>query len=442
MTNSKTTARRVRAERNLYTRKGADGRTRYELAYRDSLGKQRFKTLPPGTTLTGARAERDALIGARGKGERIVPSPRLTFEAAATRWLAEQVCELRPATRAIYESNLRLHVLPRWGRMRLDMIEPADVARLVRELRADGKAERSIGSATQTASRVFAFAVRHCGWHGTNPVPLLERSERPKGTIGKRRIFTEAELSATLEAALPPFRKLFGLAAVSGARLGELVGLTWGDLALDDLSDGRVRIEWQADRTGKRQPLKTAESQRDVELPRQLVAVLLAHKLRSARSTPGSFVFATRSGRPLGHRNVARELRRAMKSATDAQGRPVFPVLHERDEHGKPVRVPRGSVPSFHGYRHAAVSWALANGESVEELSWQLGHKNSAVTRTVYLQEVKSAQRTARRRARMEAQYGALLSGSLLEAADRDSAQQTATPDAGNVHSLPTNRSV
>lgn len=159
MTRSNATpARRVRAERNIYTRKGADDRTRYELSYRDSLGKQRFMTLPRGTTLTAARAERDALIGARGKGERVVHSPRLTFETASKRWLAEQVCELRAATRAIYESNLRLHLLPRFGRKRLDAVEPADMARLVRDLRAEGMAERSIGSVTQTASRVFAFA--------------------------------------------------------------------------------------------------------------------------------------------------------------------------------------------------------------------------------------------------------------------------------------------
>jgi integrase len=71
--------------------------------------------------------------------------------------------------------------------------------------------------------------------------------------------------------------------------------------------------------------------------------------------------------------------------------------------------VPRDTVPSFHGFRHTAVSEAIAAGESAEEVSWQLGHKNSLVTRAVYVQEIKSAERTARRRTRMEARYGAVL---------------------------------
>jgi integrase len=303
--------------------------------------------------------------------------------------------------------------VPRWGGRRLDSIEPGDAAKLVRELSVQGLAERTIGGITQTASRVFAFAKRHCGWRGENPIPLLERSERPRATTGKRPIFTEAELSQTLAAALPPFRELFAMAAVTGGRLSELLGLTWGDVNLADPSDASIRIEAQVDRKGRRRPLKTAESQREVELPRTLATLLLALKVRSMHSRPDSFVFATRSGRPLGQRNVARELRRAMRAARDENGRPTFEVMHRRDESGRPIPVPRGSVPSFHGYRHAAVSWALAHGESVEELSWQLGHRNSAVTRIVYSQEIKSAERTARRRARMEAQYGELLGGGL-----------------------------
>src|SRR5205823_13519833 len=76
---------------------------------------------------------------------------------------------------------------------------------------------------------------------------------------------------------------------------------------------------------------------------------------------------------------------------------------------GRKVPAPRGSVPSFHGFRHTAASEAIAGGDGAEQVAWQLGHKDSTVTRRVYVQEIKSAERRARRRAGMEDRYGAML---------------------------------
>ena len=70
------------------------------------------------------------------------------------------------------------------------------------------------------------------------------------------------------------------------------------------------------------------------------------------------------------------------------------------DDRGRRLAVERGAVPNFHAFRHTAASEAVAAGDGAEEVSWQLGHKNSNVTRAVYVQEVKSAERRARRRAR------------------------------------------
>ena len=73
------------------------------------------------------------------------------------------------------------------------------------------------------------------------------------------------------------------------------------------------------------------------------------------------------------------------------------------------MAVERGTVPNFHAFRHTAASEAIAAGDGAEEVSWQLGHKDSNVTRAVYVQEVKSAERRARRREQIETRYGAVL---------------------------------
>jgi integrase len=44
-----------------------------------------------------------------------------------------------------------------------------------------------------------------------------------------------------------------------------------------------------------------------------------------------------------------------------------------KDENDKPIEVPRGAVPTFHGFRHSAASCAIAQGDSAEEVSRQLG---------------------------------------------------------------------
>lgn len=406
--------RREPGERNSNIYRRYDGRL--EVGYRDSTGRQRWS--PAFDTITAARAERDAILGAKGAGKRVQPNPRLRFGEASEQWLAQQVSELRPATRAAYENAVRVHLLPRWGARRLDSLTVDDAARLVRELRAAGKAEWTISGITKAASRVFTFALRRLSWHGSNPIPLLENGERPKvSATARRRIFEDDELTQTLAAADEPWRTLFAVAAVTGGRLSELLAIRWEDCDLADPSAASVHIAAQVDRQGQRAPLKTEESRRTVEIPRQLAAMLLRHRAASSHSTATEFVFCSRSGRALGQRNVTRALRSAMRAAVDAKGRPTFTALQDD---------PPGRVPTFHSFRHSAASQAIRDGEGAEEVSWMLGHRNSNVTRAVYLHEIRDAERVAERRARMEARYG-----SALEALDRSSAEQTTTaPEA------------
>jgi integrase len=292
----------------------------------------------------------------------------------------------------------------------MDRIGIDDWARLIRELRDEGKAESTIETILKAARGVYRFAARRMGWHGVSAISLLEPSERPKVTEApKRRLFTDSELTQTLAAAHEPYRTLFSLAIVVGPRISECLGLAREDLNLSNLEEAIVNFLYQVDRRGVRRKLKTDESQREVEIPYSLARILAAHLRRNPYTKPSDFFFGTKSGKALSQRNVSRELRRAQKRARDSEGNPTFPILHERDAEDKPVKVPRGAVPSFHSFRHSCASHAIAEGEGAEEVSWQLGHKDPTVTRKIYIHEVKSAERSARRRSKMEARYGALL---------------------------------
>jgi integrase len=202
---------------------------------------------------------------------------------------------------------------------------------------------------------------------------------------------------------------LFILAAITGARMSELCGLTWVNVRLDDLDDAEVEFGWQVDRKGCRRPSKTDGSARTVPIPRQLAVILAKHRLASRDSQPDAYVFATSKGRPLAQRNVGRALRATQRRAVDEHGHATYPILHARDGNGRPVPIPRAALPSMHSFRHTVASRALLAGESVDEIAFLLGHSNANVTRAVYLREISDGRRRARRRSHMVGEYGPAL---------------------------------
>ena len=112
----------------------------------------------------------------------------------------------------------------------------------------------------------------------------------------------------------------------------------------------------------------------------------------------------------------ASKMRAAQKRALTSDGLPTFPILHQVDDNGGPLEVPRGVLPSMHSFRHTVASRALLAGESVDEVAFLLGHRDGTVTRTVYVREVADARRRALRRSRMAADYA----GALRAAMERD----------------------
>lgn len=400
-------ARRVRVERNIYRRPTGV----LEVGFKDASGIQRWRTVDGG--IMAARKLRDDLLARRGRGETVAPDSRLRFGEAAELWLAGPVQDLRATTQAGYRSAVEQHLLRRVGNRRLDNITADDLAALVRGMRQQGKSEATIAAVLGAVGRIYKFAARRLGFTGMNPITLMLSSERPKVSQATRRpIFTPEQIEQTLSASTEPYRTLFTVAALTGARVSELCGLTWGDVRLEELDDAEITFAWQVDRSGTRRPTKTDGSARTVPIPRELALVLARHKLASRDVGAEAFVFATCTGRPLSQRNVARALRKAQERARDERGQPTFPLLHQSGE------VPAGVVPSMHSFRHTVASRALVAGESVDEVAFLLGHRDATVTRVVYVHEIADARRRHMRRSRMTAEYAGALRIALQSEAD------------------------
>lgn len=410
MSKSSAAPRRIRVERNIYRRSTGV----LEVGFKDAAGIQRWRTVEGG--IMAARKLRDELLARRSRGETVSPDSRLRFGNAADLWLEGPVSDLRESTRAGYTNAVEHHLRPCFGGRKLDSVTADDLAALVRGMREKGKSEATIAVALGVTGRIYKFAARRLGWIGTNPVTLMLGSERPKVSLAKRRpIFTPEQIEQTIAVAGEPYRTLFTVAALTGARVSELCGLTWANVRLEDLDDGDLTFAWQVDRKGHRRPTKTNGSARTVPIPRELAVLLARHKLASRDRRPDAFVFATRTGRPLGQRNVQRALRKAQERATDEHGCPTFPILHQTTSNGEAPRVPAGLLPSMHSFRHTVASRALLAGESVDEVAFLLGHRDATVTRTVYVREVADARRRLMRRSRMVAEYGGVLGVALGE---------------------------
>jgi integrase len=396
------TKRRVRAERGIY--KTAAGS--FEIGWTDASGKQRWRIVNGGG-LAAARAALAEEHARRGRGEASPADPRLTFERAAEEWRETRFPKISPRTRETYGAGLS-HLLGYFRRHRLAGITVSDVARYVSAQEAAGLKGWTIKGHLTVLSGIFRYAAR-LGFVGTNPVSLLDGAERPNTRDAKpRRVLDPDELGRLLAGVDEPYRLLFELAAETGARLGEVLGLTWGDV---DTEASALTFTAQLDRKGERVPLKTERSRRCIEVTRRLSARLAEARLASPRSGPSDLVFLSRlTQRPHDHRNIGgRVLARAVgRAGLDGD-----------------------ASPTFHCLRHSHASALIAQGWDPESVSARLGHANVAITLGTYVHEFDAASRSDERRDRLAAIYGRG-----MESTDRSSGQQAAPVVSADVPDL------
>lgn len=387
---------REKVERGIYKRRTKDGETRYEVAFLDSDGRQRWRTVGK---LQDARQLRADLVSKVGSGERVAPA-KIRLGEFIDEWLERQAPRLRPRTHEVYKAWLRLHVMPRLGKRKLQSLTVDDVAALIgsmakgeRYVEQDGKlvqitgnpyAAWTIRGVLVVLGRVLGSATRE-GLIPANPVRRLERGERP---VAERRQFPSLDREAIgrLIAGTPArYRPIVTVSVLTGIRQGEALGLRWQDV---DLKAGVLRVRHQLDRGGQLVEPKTQAAKRDVPIPPSLSRMLAELKERAfalGRAKPSDYVFAGETGGPMHRRNM---VRRGLEKAITAAGVPHL---------------------SWHDLRHVAASVLIAEGASVAYLSRVLGHASPAITLSTYAHEFAQAEHADRTRERMEAAFGGLI---------------------------------
>jgi integrase len=375
------TQRRERVERNLYR----VGRVYYACATPRSARQARWRRLGE-VGIMDARRMRDEFVA---EIRRTLPAPtsgRLTFESIARLWLADEkvrveLDDLAQRTWEIYETGLRLHCLPVFGKRPVRSISADDLVAWHRALRSRGYAADAIHAYWTPLRLVLGHAVR-LGLLDGNPADQLARHERPKVSPPRQRFLDRDEIERLLAAARPPYRMAIAVALFGGLRVAEVLGLVWGDV---DLADRAIRVRHQMGRDGTRRQLKTLAGRRDVILMDDLARELRELRVASPFSSHGDLVFPSSRGRTLGHRNLtSRGLDKASQRA-------------------------HISGVTFHALRHTFASILVAQGHDPVFVSRQLGHANPAITLRVYAHLFDAARHADKARQQLDAEYGGIL---------------------------------
>jgi integrase len=330
------------------------------------------------------------LAEARGDAARgiVFDAEGITLGQWLERWLEDVVKPSKAhRTYATHRQQVRSHIAPALGRVKLEALRKAHVDRLYADLlraKPDGA-----GLAPSSVRRVHA--VLHAALEEAVRGDLIPRNpaahaNKPKDRQQEIEPLNAKQAVALLEVARSDrYEALYALCLTAGLRQGEALGLKWSDI---DLDEGTLRVNRQlqrvrrdGDRSGT---LVSSEpknaSRRSVSLPPRAVRALREHRKRQLEEKvrvgsgwqDNGLVFANSKGKPLEAQNV---VNRSFKPLLERAGLPAI---------------------RFHDLRHSCLSLLASRGEPIRDLQALAGHATAAFTLQRYTHHYdSSAKRTA-----------------------------------------------
>jgi integrase len=296
----------------------------------------------------------------------------MTVGEYVTRWLEDSAKGgLAHRTYANYKLQLRRHIVPAIGRVKLAKLNPAHVQGLYAAKLREGLKPSSVRYMHSVLRRSLEQAVR---W---NLIPRNQAAIVDPPKVWKEEIkpLDPEQARAFLRAAGEAgdrYEALYVLSLAAGLRMGEALGLKWSDV---DLAGGSLRVNRQLQRmrreedAGKPGRLVFSEpknaSRRTVDLPQRALAVLKRHRKRqleeklkagSAYEDSG-LVFTTAKGTPLDAQNV---VNRHFKPLLKLAGLPDI-RWHDLRHSCFTLLLSRGAHPKFvqHLAGHASIQLTL-----------------------------------------------------------------------------------
>ncbi|HEY3670029.1 MAG TPA: site-specific integrase [Acidimicrobiia bacterium] len=351
---------------------------------RDAAGKRMRKWHSGFETRKEAERARTEILSRLDHGTYVEPDRRTLSDFLEHDWLPAIKARIRPSTWDSYARNVRLHVVPELGGEHLQSITPARLNRFYAEMLESGRIGSERGLSPKTVRYVhgiirkaFADAVR---WNVVQR-NVADLADPPKvGAAGREmQTWTADELRTFLHHIED--QRLYAaylLAATTGMRRGEVLGLRWQDVDLDlarlSVRQTIVSVAYEI----KFAEPKTTRSRRSIALDQRTVAVL-----RSWRKVQ-------LEDRIL----LGDDYENSGLVFTREDGRFIHPDRFSQlfDKYVGSSGLPRIRL---HDLRHTHASLALAAGVHPKVVSERLGHATVAFTLDVYSHAVPALQEDA-----------------------------------------------
>lgn len=350
-------------------RKDGTWEARYTLGRDPGTGKQVQKSVY-GKTQKEVRQRLQQITTAIDKGIYIEPS-KMTVEQWLESWISEYTGDVKPYTKRAYTTNIKNHIIPAIGAIRMEKLTPLQVQKFYNECI---RGEKNLKPKTvKNIHGVLHSALKQAVMNGTirsNPtegctLPRIERVEiKPFDDKAEKR-FLQAIEGDTHE-------RLFIVDLYTGMRKGEILGLRWSDI---DFEQGTITISKQLQvepfKGGRYYlaPLKNDKERVITPAPyvmqvlreqrrHQNEARLLAGGAWDEGDLPG-LVFTTETGRHLCHQTIGTRYKKLVTAAGLPDAR-------------------------FHDLRHSYAVASIRAGDDIKTVQSNLGHHSAAFTLDTY----------------------------------------------------------
>lgn len=318
------------------------------------------------------------------------PPCKLSVGEWLDKWVETYTLNCKPRTISIYKSDIRLHIKPAIGAIRLEALNAHTIQDFYNSLtRGSTKRKPLSAKSVRGVHGVLHKALKQAvlnGYLRHNPSDSCTLPRRRKPEIHP---FTESEVAAFLKAIEGHrFEELFVTTLFSGVREVEILGLTWNHI---DFRQDKILITQQMqlhqEEGVKGYVLDSTKNDRGraVTVAPTVMSALRQRKLKqtedrllagAAWENEMNLVFTNELGRYLTKPTVYR----AFKKVAASIGRPDA---------------------RFHDLRHSYATAALRSGDDIKTVQNALGHATAAFTLDVYGHVTEEMQRESA--ARMDA---------------------------------------